>query len=176
MRNIIIIITILLFNSCGMLDGFKYSVSQSLVKQAIKLSPSIADTSTRQIEFKLPDIIINKQGIIENLSDTIIVRDTFTETITEIKLEVIDSNCKGKVYYDVSVQRDSQFIFVDCPVIELDTTGWKRNYNIALQKVEKYKEASKKRLRIIIILTSLIIGLIFSFLKYKKSLKNEKKV
>lgn len=176
MKNLFFILSLALFSGCGFVGSLKYNVSQSLIRQAIKLSPTIADSSFREISFQLPDIIINKQGIIEGMSDTIILTDTFTETITEIRLEVMDSNCVGKVFYNTTVIRDSVFFPVKYPVIQLDTSKWKVPYFKALKEAKKYEEKSKKRLKIIIILILTILALIYFYFKYVNYLKNEKEI
>lgn len=176
MKNLFFIISLITFSSCSFIGNLKYNVSQSLIKQAIKLSPTIADTSYKEISFQLPDIIINKQGIIQGMTDTIVVSDTFTQTITQIKLEVLDSNCQDKVFYKVQVIRDSVFIPVQHPVIQLDTSKWKVPYLEALERANKYEAKSKKRFKMLILLLLTILALIYFSYKYINYLKNEKNI
>ena len=168
-----LIILLLLITGCTFfqetVDNTKYKIAKSFIETGVNIYPQFIDSTVTKIEFTLPSISINEEGVIEGLRDTIIVQDTTGRA--ELIAIVSDSACIGKITYKLKYVRDSIEIKLDCPTFVLDTTEWKRPYIKAEKKIEKLTKKTKKQRWFIIILITLLSLMIFLIYKIISKIK-----
>ena len=148
------VLIIMMLSSCLTL---REKIGSSIIKSTIRTVPTLRIKQLDTIKFTLPPIDLFEASTLSTLRDSLILNDSITGTNSTVYVETSDSNCIGKVEYQLKVIRGKNttdtlttIAYVDKFVLD----------PIAKNKIEKLIKQNTRLRVAILVTTSLIITLL----------------